>query len=553
MIELARRDLLPGSGIVEQVVEVLRDALTQPDGFEAAVGLLVDLDPGQALVELESLVSNPGPRATDRRRLDAVDEIAKQDKPRGAKSLAILAGNLTGTPSDRLETATLIGERDRAQANRARHLLAASPDMGDLRADVVIGIGSSELMREFVALGRGLPDRKREEILVALLGMPGGDGIVAAEQFADTAAREDTPLRIAELVRGRDSGTAVRILDSLLWRDEPVDGEMRFRAAVMIGDLEPAQAIPVLERFAADPEAPGGLRVTAAKRIHAVYGGPSATLVNLAEDPRLEAIYRGDAAQAVSEVDKVLGARLYITISKSGSGSHVTRLSWLRQAYDCDAEQATPELAELAAHAPAPGKTRLGAVKVLRSTLSQVRVVALYTTIADSADDRTALEAAREVVTLDTPAGHRLLAGLADRRKATIDFRIAAAVEARGAGVRALREFALTARPDTARLKAASALLEHDRSAGKAALWAIVKRADGRVRIQAALALPGSSAMAEALVYVSEHDRNAALRFEAADTAMDHDAKRGRAAMQKLLDDPRTSPKIREKARRRLG
>ncbi|MER6666038.1 HEAT repeat domain-containing protein [Amycolatopsis japonica] len=553
VIELARRNLLPDSGILEQVMEVLRDALTHPDGGEGVFGLLFDLDPRQALAELESLVSNPGPRTTDRRRLAAVDEISKHAELRGAKNLAILAGNLTGAPSDRFETAILIGERDPQQGKRARQLLAASPDMGDLRADVVLHLGSPELMREFVALGHGLPDRKREEILVVLLGAAAGDGIAAAEEFASTATQEDTPLRIAELVRGRDTATASRILESLLWRDDPADGEVRFRAAVMIGEIEPAQAVPVLERFAMDPEGSGALRVAAANRIVAVHGGPMTTLVLLADDPGLEVVYRGDAAQAVSNVDESLGARLYISISKTGLSSHVSRLSWLRKAYACDVEQATPELTELAADARVAGKIRLEAVKVLRSTLPRTRVIALYSTIVDTADDQVALDAAREVVEMEALTGHQLLARLARRGKATIGFRITAAIEAEGEGVRSLREFATTARPDTARLRAATALLKHDRSAGRAALRAIVKRADGRIRIQAAQALPGNAAVVDALVHVSEHDRSDAVRFEAADIAMDHDAKRGRAAMQKLLDAPRTSPKIREQARRRLS
>ncbi|MEU3770789.1 HEAT repeat domain-containing protein [Amycolatopsis keratiniphila] len=552
VIELARRNLLPDGGILERVMEVLRDTLTHPDGGDGVFGLLFDLDPGQALAELESLVSNPGPRTTDRRRLAAVDEISKHAELRGAKSLAILAGNLTGEPSDRFETAILIGERDPQQGKRAHQLLAASPDMGDLRADVVLHLSSPELMREFVALGHGLPDRKREEILVALLGVAAGDGIAAAEEFASTATQEDTPLRIAELVGGRDTVAASRILESLLWRDDPADDEVRFRAAGMIGDIEPAHAVPVLERFATEPDVHGRLRVAAANRIVAVHGGPTTTLVLLADDPGLEVVYRGDAAQAVSNLDKALGARLYVSIAKTGLSSHVAQLSWLRKAYACDAEQATPELTDLAGHARVAGKLRLEAVKVLRSTLPRARVIALYSTIVDTSDDQAALEAAREVVEMDAPAGHQLLARLAGRGKATVGYRITAAIEAEGAGVSALREFATAARPDTARLRAATALLKHDRSAGRAALRAIVKRADGRIRIQAAQALPGNSAVVDALVYVSEHDRSDTVRFEAAEIAMDHDTKRGRAAMQKLLEAPRTSPKIREQARRRL-
>jgi hypothetical protein len=185
--------------------------------------------------------------------------------------------------------------------------------------------------------------------------------------------------------------------------------------------------------------------------------------------------------------------------------------------------------------------------------LSRDQAVAWYGKVVGDADDQAALAAAREAADLYGPAGLWLLAKVAERPKADVTLRIAAAVEAGAEGVGTLRELATTARPIQDRFAAAKALLPHDRSAAKAALRAIVRDAEGQIRIRAALALPGHSSIAEALVHVALHDRNHAVRIEAADTAMDYDVKIARPAMQRLVDDPRTPSRIREQARRRLG
>lgn len=553
VIELSRRDLLADGGVREQVLEVLREALAKSDAWKATVGWLFELDGGQALTELESMVRNPGQGTTDRRRLAAVGEITSRDKLRGAKSLAILAGNLTGEPRDRFDTANLILAHDRAQGIRALGLLAASRDMEDLRADAVILIGAPELMQEFIAAGYGLPDRKRAEILAALLALPGSDWAAAARKFAATAAEVGTAVRIADLVRGRDPAAGSRILEDLLDRRDLVDGQAGYRAAVMIGEIEPALAIPALERFAALPLVSPSLRVAAGTRIVATHGGSTATLVGLAENRELEAVYRGDAARAVGGVDKPLAARLFISIATNGSSSQVARLNWLREAYKCDAAMTTSVLAELAEDRQVPGKVRLEAVRVALPTLRRDRIFALYRSMVENSDDQTAMEAARNVAERDVPSGRRLFLKVAERPKAPIELRITAAIEAGADGVSVLRRFATTAHPVNARLRAAKALLPHDRSGGKAALQAIVRGAEGRIRILAAQALPGNSSVAEALVYVSTHDRNHTVRLEAADIAMDHDRRLARPAMQRLVDDPRTPGKIREQARRRLG
>lgn len=552
VIDLVRRGLLPDDGIREKVFEVLRGALTEPGGWAAAFGWMVELDPGQALAELESLVANPGPGGTDRHRLDAVDEITRHDEVRGAKNLAILARSLVGEPADRLATAVRIQERDPALGDRALRYFAGDRAMGDLRAEAVVLIGSAELMREFVTAGYGLPDPKRAEILSALLGLPGAEWSDAAERFAATAAA-GTTVRIAERVRGRDAAVTLRILKTLLAREDLSDGEAGFRAAVVIGEIEPALAIPVLERFAGLTRVPCGRRVMAGKRIVATHGGSPDTLVRLAEDPGLETSCRGDAARAVRDVDRPLAARLFIAIARTGSTTHVAGLNWLREAYECDPGQAVPALAEVVRDRHVPGTVRLQAVGVARPELSRDQAVAWYGTVVGDADDQAALAAAREAAELYGPAGLRLLAKVAERPKADVTLRITAAIEAGSEGVRALRGLATTARPIQARFTAAKALLPHDRSAGKTALRAIVRDAEGQIRIRAALALPGHSSIAEALVYVAQHDRNHAIRLEAADTAMDYDVRLARPAVQRLVDDPRTPERIREQARRRLG
>ncbi|GLY43102.1 hypothetical protein Amsp01_091250 [Amycolatopsis sp. NBRC 101858] len=552
VIDLVRRGLLPDDRVRELVLEVLRGALTEPGRWAATLGWMVDLDAGQALVELESLVANPGPGATDRLRLDAVVEITRHDEVRGAKNLAVLARSLAGEPADRLATAVRIQERDPALGDRALRYFAGDEDMGDLRAEAVVLIGSAELMREFVTAGYGLPDSKRAEILSALLGLPGAEWSEAAERFA-AAAEAGTAVRIVERVRGRDAAVALRILKALLAREDLTDGKAGFRAAVLAGEIDPLVAIPALERFAALPRVPGGLRVMAGKRIVEAHGGSPDTLVRLAADAELETSCRGDAAKAVRAVDRPLAARLFIAIWRTGSTTHVAGLNWLREAYECDPGQAVPALAEVVRDRHVPGKVRLQAVAVARPELSRDQAVAWYGTVVGDADDQAALAAAREAAELYGPAGLRLLAKVAERPKADVTLRITAATEAGAEGVRALRGLATTARPVQARFTAAKALLPHDRSAAKTALRAIVRDAEGQIRIRAALALPGHSSIAEALVYVARHDRSHAIRIEAADTAMDYDVRLARPAMQRIFDDPRTPDRFREQARRRLG
>jgi hypothetical protein len=513
---------------------------------------MVDLDAGQALIELESLVANPRPGVTDRLRLDAVVEITRHDEVRGTKNLTILARSLAGEPADRLATAVRIQERDPALGDRALRYFAGDKDMGDLRAEAVVLIGSAELMREFVTAGYGLPDPKRVEILSALLGLPGAEWSEAAERFAATA-EASTAVRIAERVRGRDAAVTLRILKALLAREDLADGKAGFRAAVLAGEIDPLVAIPALERLAALTKVPGGLRVMAGKRIVEVHGGATDTLVRVAADAGLEASCRGDAAKAVRAVDRPLAARLFIAIWRTGSTTHVAGLNWLREAYECDPVQAVPALAEVVRDRHVPGKVRLQAIGVARPELPPDESVAWYGTVVGDADHQAALAAAREVVGLHGSAGRRLLVKVAERPDAPVDLRITAAVEAMPEGAQALRSLAAKARPIQARLIAAKALLNHDRSAGKSALEAIVREGEGRIRIEAAEALPGNAEITDALVYVVQHDRTHAVRQAAAVKAMGYDGRLARPAMRWLVEDPRTPERIREQARRRLG
>ncbi len=102
VIELIRRDLVPGGEIRDHVVELLHRELGGGQGEEgpwaATAGWLYRLDPGAAIVELENVVRIPGPSMTSRRRFAAVRELASYEPAREEKNLRILAGNLTGVP-----------------------------------------------------------------------------------------------------------------------------------------------------------------------------------------------------------------------------------------------------------------------------------------------------------------------------------------------------------------------------------------------------------------------------------------------------------------------
>jgi len=558
VIELIRRDLVPGSEIRDHVVALLHRELSDGRMAEGrwvtTVGWLHLLDAATAVAQLETIVGNPGPSMTSRRRFVAVVELARYDPAREAKNLWTLANTLTGTPEDRFETAKLIGDRDREPGVRAMTLLANTPDMRELRVDAAIHTGSSPLVSELILHDRTLHDDARLRLSAALLEVDPGGAIEVLEQFAEASRLAGTPLRIAEMLRSRAPEEAWRIATGVAWpvRGE-VDGWVRLRAVRLLGEFDRAQAIPLLRRLSEEQAVPGEVRVHAATLVVTDYGGTTAALIELVRDPGLDLTDCADAAEVVGRFESAAGAHLFLFLAEARTSVDSSRLSLLRRAHKLDPGQAVEVLAEFAKTTQAPGKQRIEAADIAHSTLGTRRTIELYSAIVADADDATAMAAARKAKLRDKDAGERLLGRVASRNGADSGFRLTAAKEAGGYGKQALTDLAETARPDSDRLTAAKALYGLDRPGGKAALGKLVQKSgDGKVRLDAALALPGSDTV-DALILISQ-DRHEDddIRVEAAVKAMKEDKKRGRKALTELAEARGIAQRTREKIRRLL-
>ncbi|WP_143264449.1 hypothetical protein, partial [Amycolatopsis kentuckyensis] len=214
VLELLRRDLVPGNNFTGRATEVLGEALRgdrlPDDHWLAGAGWLSALDPAATRTLLDDLVRIPRDGCRPQRKLMAVDELAEHDPPRAKENLAILATGLVGKPEDRLETARLIGERDAALGVRAMLTLARSAAMRELRVPAAIAAGSVEVMRELTEPRHGLSDDGRLKLLAELVTRDADQetaGLIVA-----TATEPATPARVAALVHPRDPAAAMRIV-----------------------------------------------------------------------------------------------------------------------------------------------------------------------------------------------------------------------------------------------------------------------------------------------------------------------------------------------------
>ena len=559
VIELIRRDLVPGSEIRDHVVALLHRELSDGRMAEGrwvtTVGWLHLLDPATAVAQLETIVGNPGPSMTSRRRFVAVVELAKYEPAREAKNLWTLANTLTGTPEDRFETAKLIGDRDRELGVRAMTLLANTPDMRELRVDAAIHTGSSSLVSELILHERTLHDDARLRLSAALVEVDPGVAIDVLPKFAETARLAGTPLQIAEMLRSRAPEVAWRIATAVAWpvRGE-VDGWVRLRAVRLLGEFDRTQAVPLLRRLSEEQPLPGEVRVQAATLVVTDYGGTTSALVELVRDPGLELTDCADAAEVVGRFESAAGAHLFLFLAEARTSADSRRLSLLRRAHKLDSGQAVEALVEFAKTENATGKQRIEAADIAYPTLGTRRTTELYSAIVADADDATAMAAARKAKLRDKDAGERLLGRVAARTGADTKFRLTAAQEAGSYGRQALADLAETARPDSDRLAAAKGLYALDRSGGKAALWKLVKKSgDAKVRLDAAFALPGSDTV-DALVLISQdRGEDDDIRFDAAAKAMKQDKKQGRKALADLAEARGISTRTREKIHRLLA
>ncbi|GHF50273.1 hypothetical protein FHX82_003871 [Amycolatopsis bartoniae] len=555
VLELVRRNLLPGSDLGPRTARLLREALTgdrlDEQDWANTAGWLHQLDPENAVAELETIVRFPLPGTSDRRRLLATTWLLKHVPDRGRGSLEILAANLCGPPPERFEVARAIADLDPALGVRVLLQLANTPDMHDLRADAAIASGRPGVMAELVEHGRGLSDEARLRLISELLTRDRARGVAAAQRFAATAAAA-TRLRVAELLKPHDAREALRIANAVAWPpDSVVDGGTRFGAVILIGKIDPAKAIPALEQLSATASVPAEIRLDAATYIVTEHQGPVTALVKLAQATDVSRTHRARAAQQAGRIEPETGARLLVALAESAPLDS-SRLDLLKKAHALHPKFAAETLAKLAGNRRAPGRLRIQAVDLAGPALGKPRRLALYSEIAATADDETALAAARKVLAADPGQGRRLMAALAARTTASFPYRLAAAQEAGREAMGSLRELSTTARPETLRLEAAQALAKFDQSSAKSALKGLVKRNQGQIRIDAALSLTGTSAV-DALTRIAcdRHEKDT-FRLEAALEAKKLEQKRGRQLLRDLAGNPRNSRALREAAQRHL-
>ncbi|WP_290061609.1 hypothetical protein [Amycolatopsis solani] len=559
VVDLLHRDLLPGSDLLrEQTLDVLREALRDDElddeRWTASVGQFQAIDPAAAADELDAMVCFAASTASSRRRYQAVVALIDHDRPRGMKAVRILARNPTGTAQDRFDTAILIRDLDPAEGVVAMQQLAATEDMADLRVDAAIALGRRDLLSELVTEEGRLSDDARSKALGELLRLESDTAITFAERFAETTADDETPLRIAEQVRPFDRRAALRMAARTAEReDERADSEVRYRAALLVGEIDPGQAVPALVRLSESGSATFRVRLRAATRIMTEHGGPIDAVVALANDSRIEWADRAKAAGTLEEIHPRTCAELLVTIARSEPPTDAGRFTLLQRAYQIDSRQAEPEIVELAKHQLVAGHLRLRAVELVGAPLKTAVTIGLYAEIVETADGESALTAARKVIAMNHPEGQRLMGKVADRAQEKPQFRLTAAREAGTYGKNTLQNLAQKGRPDSFRLAAAKALYKIDRASGRAALEKLVKRATpGRVRIAAALSLPGPAVVGALTSIVHDPKAGDEVRRAAANQAWEIDPNRGRALVEALADDPATSTRTRERIRNDL-
>lgn len=548
VLELTRRNLAPGGDFTGRVTEVLTRALRgdrlPDDHWLDAADWLYGIDPAATRSALDDLVRLPQDGCRPQRRLLAVDELTKHDAARAKANLAILAVNLVGKPQDRLETARLIGERDAALGVRAMLTLAHSTAMRELRASAAIASGSVDVMRDLAEPRHGLSDSGRLTLLAELLVKDTGVALETAGKIVATAADPKTPASVAVLVRPYDPAAAKRIVEAVAWSAE-TDDEARLFAVKQLGEFDPAEAIPALQRLSEDATVSGDVRVAAAKHIVDEHDGPLTALLDLADDQGLPEAVRVRAASRVGKAEPAAGARLLVAIAPR-------RLAILKQAYELDRTIGSAAMGRMAADSRVPGRNRIQAIET--ANLDRSTRIRLYGLVAGNSDDEAAMQAARKVLVLDSTRGHRLMADLAARTTAGYTYRMQAALEGGAAAAPVLRELATAgAVPDELRLKAAKALDRYDRKAAEPALRDLA--ANGRpdeLRLQAALALRGKHAVKALTAFADDRRVKDELRFKAMVQLMHKDPTAAKAAMRRLDEKPNLAGGVRNQLRRHL-
>ncbi len=450
-----KRNLISGSDIRERIIERIApilgrdidDGQLEDSRWKARVEQLHQLDPAMAIAKLKKIIQDPS--QTAERIYDALVKLMKYSPARGAENLTILAHGIqvnkpTRAPKARYDMACKIArfENHRELSTETKRQLALSPDMGEWCVNAAIDVNLPELLREVIEPERGIPDNRRFEVLEALLrGLDRPMAVAAAERIAQTARKDDTPLQIARMIQPYDGAVALRIANESAWStNRKIASGVRWDTVILIGEIDPAQAVLALRRLSKDRFVTGEYLVTgeyrlkAAMRIVTKYHGPITDVVDIGDDPELGRPDRIEAAKFVGERDRPISAQMYISIAETCTPEDKSRLELLREAYQLDPEPAANALVKVALNEHIPGRIRLDAVKIARPELGTERTIELYTIIAKTPDSDTTRAAVREVVNLT------------------------ATREAAPHGTRALMDLARPVQPITVHLEAAKAL-----------------------------------------------------------------------------------------------
>jgi hypothetical protein len=551
--ELLHRRLVSADDLRMKTVEILHEHLVQPgreiDAWRATVGTLHQLEPKQTLDALERM----GRLRTGSswRRLDAVDELARHDPARAEQVLRVLAETLSGKPRERLEVALTIRHRDEELGDRALHVLADAPDMGDLQAEAAELTGDTELWAAKVGGGLDISDAARLRLLAALADADPALTIRAAEQFASTASSESTPVEIAKAIRDVDADVALRLADDVAWpKGRKIAGPVRLAAVLLIGELVPSRRFSDLARLSREVED----EETQFKAALAIVelGGPVTALRDFAANSRKSRDRRIKAARGVAKVDRRIGGRLLVDIAKGYKSTDPGQLTLLSEAHAFAPAAAAAALEEIARDTGRPAPFRIRTVEL--GIFDKTKTLELYQHIATTTSDKEAARtAARKVVGMNQDVGEQLMARLAGKFTADHAFQLSLALEAGARGKTVLHQQVLRAGPTEPRLKAAAALLDVDPKLGAQVINKIVKtRRGGQIRVRAACLLPDKHALEALLYIVGDQDHDDVL-VAAGEKAVELNKERGKRALRDLVAKRRLSPRARDKVGKILG
>lgn len=232
------------------------------------------------------------------RQFAAVTELTKDQPALGAANLAYLGDHLWGDPDDQLAVALLIAGVDRDIGATTLERLAKEPCLGDRRAEAALHVDAPSLWRVLLE-DRTLPDRGRERLLAKLLGRD-PDGTLALVPTIVASAREErTRLRVARLIKDYDPGMAWELANDSTWTTErQIRSPVRLDGVLLLGTLDPSQALTLLKRFSAWSEVDSEVRVRAAIT-HMEQSGSPAALVNAAGAEDITRAHRAEAAKAL--------------------------------------------------------------------------------------------------------------------------------------------------------------------------------------------------------------------------------------------------------------